>query len=152
MFPEMRRHKKQTTEEQAYAILEKGIDGVLGTISHTGYPYTVPVNYAVVNKKIYFHSALEGHKISNIKTNNKVSFTVITRNTVLEKEFSTDFESVIVFGTAKLVEPSKELLMALIEKYSLDFLKEGQEYVNRAYKSTQLVEITIDHITGKERK
>lgn len=152
MFPKMRRDKKQTSTEKAYQILENGIDGVLGTISHTGYPYTVPVNYSVVNNKIYFHSAFEGHKISNIKNNNKVSFTVITRNEIIENEFTTDFESVIVFGTAKLVEPSKELLMSLIEKYSLNFLKEGKEYVDKSYMTTQIVEITIEHITGKERK
>lgn len=152
MFPKMRRYKKELSKEETFKVLEKGIDGVLGTISHTGYPYTVPVNYAVLNGKIYFHSALTGHKIDNIKNNELVSLAVITKNEIIEEEFTTDFQSVIVFGKAKLVEPSQEILMALIKKYSSSFLKEGKEYVKKGYMSTQLVEITIDHITGKERK
>ena len=152
MFPKMRRYKKELSKEETIQVLEKGIDGVLGTISHTGYPYTVPVNYAYFNGKIYFHSATTGHKIDNINQNEKVSFTVITKNDIIEDEFTTDFQSVIVFGKAKLIEPSQEILMELIKKYSSSFLKEGKEYVKNAYMSTQLVEISIDHITGKERK
>lgn len=152
MFREMRRKDREIPLEESKEILKIGIDGVLGTISEHGYPYTVPVNYAYVNNKIYFHSATTGEKLDNIKRNPKVSFTVITRNDILEEEFSTDFESVIVFGKAKLINPSKEVLMELIKKYSNTFLKAGKAYVDKSYKGTQLVEITIDHMTGKKRK
>ncbi len=152
MFPKMRRFKNELSEKETYQVLEKGIDGILGTISYTGYPYTVPVNYALVNGKIYFHCATSGHKLDNIKENSNVSFTVVTRNEIIQDEFTTDFQSVILFGKAKLIEPSQEILMELIKKYSSLFLKEGKEYVKNSYMSTQLVEITIEHITGKERK
>lgn len=151
MFRNMRRNDRQMDDQKAYQLLEKGIDGVLGTISDNGYPYTVPVNYALIDQKIYFHSALDGHKIDNILTNSKVSFTVIEKNEIIEHKFTTDYKSVIVFGTAKLITPSKEILMALIHKYSPNFIPEGKNYVAKSFETTQLVEITIDHITGKER-
>lgn len=152
MFPEMRRIKRQMSDKDAIKVLEEGIDGVLGTISENGYPYTVPVNYVYTNNKVYFHCAFEGHKLRNIKVNNKVSFTVITKNDIMESEFSTDYQSVILFGKAKIVEPSKEILMALIKKYSMNFLEKGKKYVDNEYLTTQIVEIEIEHITGKERK
>lgn len=152
MFTKMRKIKRQMTEEESIQVLHKGIDGVLGTISLNGYPYTTPLNYVYYDNKIYFHSALEGHKITNIKHNNKVSFTVITRNEIMEKEFSTNFQSVVVFGRAKFIEPSKEILMELIKKYSSDFIDKGKKYVDNDFESTQIVEIEIDHMTGKERK
>lgn len=151
MFREMRRSKRKMNDEIAYQLLEEGIDGVLGTVGENGYPYAVPVNYVLLNNKIYFHSATEGHKIDNIKFNNKVSFTVIAKNEVLQREFSTEFKSVIAFGKAKLVEANKEILMEIIKKYSLPFLTEGNDYVNSSYSHTQIVEIEIQHISGKER-
>lgn len=151
MFPKMRKNKRETTKEEALQILERGSEGILGTISYTGYPYTTPVNYILFENKIYFHCADEGHKLENIKHNNKVSFTVITKNKILESIFSTDFESVIVFGKARLIEPSKDILMELIKKYSPNFTTEGRQYVEKSYLNTQLVEIEIDHITGKRR-
>jgi len=152
MFREMRRKDREISIEESKKLLEIGIDGVLGTISDHGYPYTVPVNYAYVNDKIYFHSAMTGEKLDNIKRNPKVSFTVITRNEILEDIFSTDFQSIIVFGRAKLIDPSKEILMQLIHKYSSAFLEKGIRYVDKSYQGTQLVEISIDHMTGKMRK
>lgn len=151
MFPKMRKNKRETSKEEALQILERGSEGILGTISYTGYPYTTPVNYILFENKIYFHCADEGHKLENIKHNNKVSFTVITKNKILESIFSTDFESVIVFGKARLIEPSKDILMELIKKYSPNFTTEGRQYVEKSYLNTQLVEIEIDHITGKRR-
>ena len=148
----MRRLDRQMSKEDTIKALEGAVDGILGTISENGYPYAVPVNFAYVNGKIYLHNAFEGHKVKNIKNNELVSFTVVTRNEVLEDKFSTNYQSVIVFGKAKLIEPSKEILMYLIKKYSSKFMEKGQNYVNSDYMKTQLIEIEIDHMTGKERK
>ncbi len=152
MFREMRRIDRRISTDETKIILIDGIDGILGTISENGYPYTVPVNYTFLNDKIYFHSALIGEKLDNISRNPKVSFTVVTKNEILQEQFSTDFKSVIVFGKAKLIEPSIEVLMELVKKYSNLFLEKGKKYVDKSYKDTQLVEITIEHMTGKMRK
>lgn len=152
MFPNMRRSDRQTTEQRAYEILNNGTDGVFSTISEIGYPYSVPVNYVAIDNKIYLHSATKGHKIRNIEKNNKVCFTVISKNEIIQSKFSTDFESVIVFGKAKLIKPNKDILMALIHKYSFNFIEKGKAYVDHSYLDTQLIEIEIEYITGKSRK
>ena len=41
--------------------------------------------------------------------------------------------------------------MELIKKYSPNFIESGTSYVNKDFSTTILVEITIEHITGKER-
>ncbi|KFZ26160.1 MAG: Pyridoxamine 5'-phosphate oxidase [Candidatus Izimaplasma bacterium HR2] len=151
MFREMRRSKNLVDVEITKELLKNGIDGVLGTISENGYPYTTPVNYIYYNDKIYFHSALKGHKIDNIQMNEKVSFTVITKNDIIEESYTADFQSVILFGKAKLVEPTKELLLELIRKYSSSYMDKANDYIAKHQKATQLVEITIEHMTGKQR-
>ncbi len=152
MFKKMRKIKLELTSDQCEDILNQGVDGVLGTLSENGYPYTTPVNYVYDGNAIYFHSALKGHKIENIMNYPKVSFTVVTKNKVLQEEFSTDFESVIVFGTASLIPMDKAILMKLITKYSPAYLAEGKTHIEESFHQTQLVKITIDHITGKARK
>ncbi len=151
MFREMRRQKNQMKQEDAYQLLLNSKEGVLGTISSNGYPYTVVLNYVLVDNKIYFHSADEGHKIDNIKQNPRVSFTVYDNVEIIEKDFTTKYQSVTVFGTAKLIPHNKEILMKLIEKYAPRFQESGQKYVEKSYTTTQLVEIKIERMTGKER-
>ena len=137
--------------EDTYALLLTTSEGTLGTISENGYPYTVVVNYVLFNNKIYLHSAKEGHKINNIINNPKVSFTVFDNVKIIEEEFTTKYQSVTLFGKAKLLPGNKEVLMELIKKYSPGFLESGKKYVSKSFDTTTLIEISIEHITGKER-
>lgn len=151
MFREMRRKKNKMSKEDTLTLLKNGREGVLGTYSDNGYPYTVVVNYAYKENKIYIHSAKEGHKITNIINHPNVSFTVFDNVKIIEEEFTTKYQSVTLFGKAKLVSPSKEVLMELIKKYSSNFIPSGKVYVDKSFETTQLIEIEIEHITGKER-
>ncbi len=151
MFVKMRRPQNQMDSIRTLELLEKTQEGVLGTISENGYPYTVVVNYVYYHGKVYFHSAKDGHKITNIMNNSKVSFTVFDNVKVIEETFTTKYQSVTLFGKAKIIPGNREVLMELIKKYSPNFLQSGQAYVNKGFASTALVEIEIDHITGKER-
>ena len=151
MFRELRRIKNQMNEEDSLYLLKNTQEGVLGTISSNGYPYTTVVNYVLHNNKIYIHSAKEGHKIDNILERPKVSFTVFDNVKVIEETFTTKYQSVTLFGQAKLLNGNKEVLMEFIKKYSPDFVKSGKEYVSKSFDTTTLIEIEIEHITGKER-
>lgn len=150
MFREMRRKKAAMNEAATYELLKRCEEGVLGTIGTNGYPYTIPLNYVLYNNKIYFHSAKEGHKLSNIESNPNVSFTVYDNVEIIEESFTTNYQSVIVFGKAKIIPGNKEVLIELIKKYSSNFLSEGIKYVEKDFHTTHLIEITIEHITGKE--
>lgn len=52
--------------------------------------------------KIYFHSAKAGHKIDAMEKHPKVSFAVIDEDTIVSKEYTSYFRSVIAFGKAKI--------------------------------------------------
>ncbi len=150
----MRRDDRQLAHEEAVAILKKGEYGVLAMMGDEGYPYAVPLSYAFDQGAIVFHSAVEGHKVEAIRKNPKCSFTVIGDTEVLPGKFSTRYESVIAFGNARELkgEEKHQALMALIQKYSPEFLESGEKYVLNAGVKTVVVKIEIDSLTGKARR
>ena len=149
MFREIRRRDKQMSEEDTLALLIRGEEGILGTIGDNGYPYTVVVNYVFYNGKVYFHCAKVGQKIDNIKENEKVSFSVYDSVKVVGEELNTKYQSLTLFGRAKVIETSREILMELIKKYSDIPQEKANGMISKEIDITALVEIEIDHITGK---
>jgi hypothetical protein len=149
----MRRKDKAMQDGAIIGLLQNGEYGVLSTVNGNEQPYGVPLNYVLMNNCIYFHCALEGHKLDNLAANPKVSFCVVGRTKVLPAEFSTEFESVIVFGRASLIEGEEryQALNALIEKYSPEFVSEGSAYIEKFDSQTNLVRIEIQHMTGKAK-
>jgi len=149
MFKKMRRSDKEMSYEKTLELLTRGEDGILGTISDNGYPYTVVVNYVYLNNKIYFHCAKEGHKLDNIRRNEKVSFTVYDNVEVLGEKLTTLYESLVVFGKAKVIDANREVLLALVNKYASIDQEKVLKMIDNEFNITSLVEIEIDHITGK---
>lgn len=152
MFREMRRKKQELSQEECIKVLNNCTLGVLAVDGDDGYPYTVPLSYSLKGDKLYFHCAKTGHKLDGIKRNSKVSFCVIDKDEVVPEKFTTNYRSVIVFGRATIIEDEnecKEILMTLVEKYSKGFEKEGIMEIKRELKITSLVEIKIEHMTGK---
>ncbi|WP_297630826.1 pyridoxamine 5'-phosphate oxidase family protein [uncultured Clostridium sp.] len=154
MFKEMRKAKQAISAERIEEILKAGEYGVLSTVGENGYPYGAPVNYSYINGKLYFHGAVKGHKIENIEFNNKVSFTVVGNTKVLAEKFDSEFESVIMFGKAVEVKDKEkeEVLLYIVNKYSSDYVKEGKEYIERAFNAVKVMRVDLDHITGKYYK
>lgn len=154
MFKEMRKKNREISKEEAISILNKCEYGVLSMIGINGYAYGVPISYAYSNNKIYFHCAKEGSKVDNLKENDKVSFTVVGDTEVIPGSFTTKYESTIAFGIVSAVsgDEKEEALIAIINKYSPEFLKSGKEYINRAIDHTNVMKIEIDHISGKASK
>ena len=91
-FRPMRRIRQQLSHEDAEQILQHSTSGVLSVNGDEGYPYAVPVSYVYADGKIYFHSALQGHKVDAIRNNPKVSFCVIAQDDVKPMEFTTYFK------------------------------------------------------------
>lgn len=150
----MRRKDRLMSDKNAKELLMKGEYGVLSTVSPDGQPYGVPLNYSYSEDGIYFHCALEGHKLENIEGNKKVSFCVVGNTEVLPDKFATKYESVIVFGEATEVvgDEKQKGLTELLKKYSFGSMKEGQEYIAKSGHKTRVYKITIESITGKARK
>jgi nitroimidazol reductase NimA-like FMN-containing flavoprotein (pyridoxamine 5'-phosphate oxidase superfamily) len=154
MFREMRRADRKTTDAEAARIFEEGQYGILSTIGKNDYAYGVPISYTYSNGSIYFHCAVEGQKLDNIKNNNKVSFCVVGITTPLPQSFSVNYESAIAFGKAvEVFENEKQAaLEAIVAKYSAAFTKEGLEYIKKSFGETRIFKIEIEHMTGKARR
>lgn len=103
MFKEIRRKDRKVEPSEAIDILKKCDYGILSTVNENRYPYGIPLSYVYSNDSIYFHNAVGGYKLENIKNNDKVSFFVVGQTDVLSDKFSTKYESVIIFGRAKEV-------------------------------------------------
>ena len=152
MFREIRRIKQKLSEEEAIEILKKGKTAVLAVLGDDDYPYTVPINYVYQNGKIYFHGAKQGHKLDAIKKHDKVSLCVIDKDELVKDELTTYFRSVIIFGKATVITDEKQTYHAAEIfglKYNDDKEKVDKE-IEREWKALTCVEITIEHISGKE--
>jgi uncharacterized protein len=150
----IRRADRALTNEQTLEILQKGEYGVLSTVSPDGQPYGVPVSFAYTGKALYFHCAVEGHKLDNLATNPRVSFCVVGKTEVLPDKFATRYESAIVFGQASELTGNEKhaSLMELLKKYSPDFIEKGERYITSDIEKTKVFKIEIEALSGKARR
>lgn len=94
----MRRNKQALCQEECEQVLRRATSGVLSLISSDGFPYGVPLSYALVDGVIVFHGALEGQKIDCIRRDNRASFCVVDADDVIPEKYTTAYRSVIVKG------------------------------------------------------
>ena len=152
MFREMRRKKQLLSKAETIEILQSCTSGVLAVTGDEDYPYAVPLSFAYKDGKLFFHFAKAGHKMDSIVRNNKVSFCVIQTDRVIQKTFTTHFRSAIVFGRARIITEDSEkkyALECLVEKYSPDYITEGQAEIDRDWNRVCVAEVQIEHMTGK---
>ena len=151
MFREMRRKMQALTAEETAEILKRNTSGVLSLNGDDGYPYGVPLSYVYLDSKLYFHCAGAGHKLDSILKDDKVSFCVIDQDQVVGEEYTTYFRSVVAFGRARVLEGAEKLrpLVELCEKYYPDHLEQTRQKAEHALKNVRIVEVTIEHMTGK---
>lgn len=151
-FRPMRRSERQLTNEETEEILAKGNTGILAVLGDGGYPYAVPLNYVYEQGKLYFHCAKSGHKLDALRTMPKVSFCVVTKDQVLPDKLSTDYRSAIIFGEAGVLSSEHVRLHALRllnQKYAAEFPIEGERAIEKQQKHVEVVEIVIEHMSGK---
>lgn len=152
MFRAMRRKRQQLSTEESEAILKRMTNGTLALHGDSGYPYAVPLSYVYSEGKIYFHSALQGHKVDALRRDDKVSFCVVERDDIQPAEFTTYFRSVIAFGRARILTDEAEkraALQLLADKYSSG-MPGLEDEIAKGFRRLLMVEIDIEHLTGKE--
>ncbi len=154
MFREMRRKRQALDAEEMADVLHKGTSGVLALSGDDGYPYAVPISYVYDGNKIFFHCAKSGHKLDSIHRNAKASFCVIAQDKIVPEKYTTYFKSVIVFGQIRVMEDEMEM-RAAIEKLAIKYAPEDtatgrKNAIDREWKPLCMLEMSIDHMTGKE--
>lgn len=150
-FRPMRRFKQQLTEEESIDILVKAYRGFLSVIGDGGYPYTVPINFLYKDGKLYFHSAVEGHKLDAIRSSDKACFTVIDEPEKEPDSWWYHVRSVICFGRVHVLEDETEkdkYLRQLGAKYFPEGYDIESDMQRNAHRAIVLV-FTINHMSGK---
>lgn len=152
MFRKMRRRNKQLSQEECIDILTNEPRGVLALLGDEDYPYAVPMSHVYVDGKIYFHGAMEGHKLDAVKKYSKCSYCIVDSGVKAEDSWWYTFKSVIVFGTIKTLTDKQEKIDKLTHLGDKFFPthQETVDEINRLIDRTVVFEITIDHMTGKE--
>ena len=151
-FREMRRKRQQLSEEESIGILQKATAGTLALLGDNGYPYAVPISYVYADGKLYFHSALSGHKIDAIRNCDKASFCVIDQDEVHPEKYTTYFRSVIAFGRIHIIEDEQEKLETarlLGDRYNPNQEEALQKELEKGLSRMLMIRFDIEHLTGK---
>ncbi len=162
----MRRTDYEMTEqEEIDRLLAEAGHGYLGIITSDGWPSVVPLNYVVVDNRIYFHGAHEGQKMEALASNPRVSFTVVEDFAFIPSHFRDPrfacpatqyYRSVMIRGRARIVDAAPEkaaALQALMEKLQPEggfepITAEAPMY-RKSLRTTAVVAIDIEQIAGK---
>lgn len=154
----MRKQNKRITDADViFDLLKTCHVGRLGTIGADGWPMVKPLNFAWHEGSIYFHCALEGEKLEDIRRDNRVCFEVDlpiayvkgTAENPCQAEYL--YRSIILRGRALLVESRQEKVLALnalMKKFQPD--GEWREYPEEKLEITGIVRIDIEDMCGKE--
>ena len=151
-FREMRRKRQQLSQEESIGILQKATSGTLALLGDNGYPYAVPISYVYSEGKLFFHSALSGHKVDAIRNCDKASFCVIEQDDVQPERYTTFFRSVIAFGRIHLVEDEAEktdMVRLLGNKYNPHHDDHLHKEIESGIARMLAIRFDIEHLTGK---
>ena len=152
-FREMRRKRQQLSDEESIGILRKATSGTLALLGDGGYPYAVPISYVYDDGKLYFHSAMSGHKVDAIRSCDRASFCVIDQDNVKPAEYTTYFRSVIAFGRVSIVEDEAgKLAIARIlgNRYNPNQEEALQQELAHGLARMLAIRFDIEHLTDKE--
>lgn len=157
MFREIRRKNRELTGERVTELLQTAEYGFLslGT-SENGYGYGIPLSYTYDEQtdSLYFHCATAGQKLDEIRRNNKVSFCVVGHTKPIGEQFTTLYESVIIFGQAYIIKEEDEkrkALRLLVKKYSAGYEELGEKYMEGSWNRTTTFKVKVAHITAKAK-
>jgi nitroimidazol reductase NimA-like FMN-containing flavoprotein (pyridoxamine 5'-phosphate oxidase superfamily) len=154
----MRKHHKRITDLAIiFNLLDTCPVGRLGTVSSDGWPMIKPLNFARDGWSLYFHCAVEGEKLDDIRRDSRVCFEVDLPIAYVKGKQDNPcraeylYRSVIIRGRATLVENRAEKIQALgclLRKFQPGTTFSG--YSDDKLDITGIVRIDIDDLSGKE--
>jgi len=156
------RHRTQThllTQPQIDDLLHRAQVGRIGTINSDGTPYILPMHYVYEEGKIYLHGLPKGQKIDNIRARPKVCFEVdemialLDANVTNPCDVNTEFNSVILYGTAEIVgdpEEKRKALAVIVAKFT-PHLKE-LPMPTGMIQGTAVIRIAVEECVGRYYK
>lgn len=130
----MRRNEFEITDQREIrSFLEGNAAGILSLTDKKNLPYSVPLNYVLINDTIYFHCAHEGEKINAINYCKNAQFTVFREYSFIPS-YSTGnrtpcsatafFKSVFISGKVEPVDSNEEKALVM-NSFMKSFQPEG---------------------------
>lgn len=153
MDREMRRFKQQLSESETIEVLRSTTSGVLALCGDDMQPYGVPLSHVYDSGKLYFHSALTGHKLDLIEKNSNVCFTVIAQDEIHPETYTTYYRSVIAFGRMSIIEDEEEKRMALEmlgQRCNPADATGLQKEIASGFRRCKTLVMEIERLTGKQ--
>ena len=143
------------SRDEMEQLLQAESLGYLG-LSMNGTSYVVPLNYSYSDGTIIFHCALEGKKLDFIRTNSLVCFTVGQQVGPIRDHAGgnlchVDSDSVICYGTARIIEGLEERKTAL-NTFNRCFRPDAPDVPMERVKDCGVVEIKVLEMTGRRER
>ena len=156
------RREQRAIEDDGWikALLRGGAYGTLATTAGEQ-PFLNPHNYVYDETQncVYFHRSTTGRTSANLEHNPRVCYQVVEMGRMYVSHdplnFSVEYRSVIIFGTARRVEPEEasRALRLLLEKY-VPHLQFGVDYPASAAQcpSAAVYRVDIESWSGKRNE
>lgn len=150
----VRRQDRLLDEARALELLAHGEYGVLSMVSDDG-GYGIPVNFVWDgDSSVYIHCAPVGRKLQALAANPKVSLCIVGNVHLLPSRFTTEYESVILFGNARMnlsEEEKMKALRLLIDKLSPEHKQIGDKYARGSFHRVEIIRIDFTTFSGKRK-
>lgn len=162
----MRRNEfEMMNAEDTESFLQEMSFGFLGTIGEEGWPEVTPLNFVYYEGSLYFHGSKIGQKMTNLKADTRVTFTVAKEYAIIPSYFldpklacpaTAYFKSVMARGFAEIVtdpEHKASALNAFMRKLQPEggyepIDPEDPDYAPQI-KGTSVVRIQISEMSSK---
>lgn len=151
----LRRKDRAIPLEEARRIIKDSPFGIFITADQDGFPYGVPVSHVLEDNHLYFHCALSGRKLENMKKNPHVSMTFVSSFQLDQEAFTTRYESAIAEGSASMITDENEkrhALSLICKQYAPDSFKDSADYIEPKLDITGVCRMEISQICGKINK
>ncbi|MDR2044654.1 MAG: pyridoxamine 5'-phosphate oxidase family protein [Clostridium sp.] len=144
--------------EQIHTLLNRLPVGTLASVNADGSPYAVPVHFVSMDNRVYLHSGYHGQKFENLCHDGRVCFTAWEMFGLRLPggdepcRTATNYESVVITGTADVVEElplKRAVLREFAAKYTPD--KNADHIPDPAVERTCVIAIEAGRITGKRK-
>lgn len=125
----------------------------LGLVDEKHHAYIIPLNYGYEEGRLYFHSAPSGKKIKLLRRNQIVCFEIDINhaivNTGIPCHWSSQYRSIIGYGTVRFIEnleEKKKALQVLVNHYAAG---SSYEFPEEELRRVTVFSLLIDRMTGK---
>lgn len=150
----VRRQDRLLGEQKAMELLRSAEYGVLSMQAEGGGGYGVPVHFVWDGaSSLFIHCAPEGRKWRCLAECAWASFCIVGSTHVHPRRFSTEYESVLLQGTACTELDADERMSALVllaEKYLPGDPEACRKYAEALFERTRVIRLDIEVWTGKQ--